>query len=143
MMAVKAQPDGYHTITPFYQCEDADAFMEFLKSVFEARQMQIMRMPDGHVAHAEFLIGDSRLMFSQGTNMPEGAYLYLEDVDATYGKALEAGAASVSEPADQFWGDRQAGVKDRWGNMWFLATRKEDVSEEELQKRMREQGVPQ
>jgi PhnB protein len=135
-MAVKARPDGYHTMTPFFQVENPDGFMQFIQSTYGAEQTQLIRMPDGHVAHAEFRIGDSPLMLTQGTNMPEGIYLYVEDVDSIYRKALDAGATSVTAPEDKFWGDRQAGVRDAWGNMWFLATRKEDVSEEELQRRL-------
>ncbi len=86
-------------------------------------------------------IGDSIVMmaepFGEWKSMPASLYLYTEDVDASYKRALEAGAASVSEPADQFYGDRSAGVKDPSGNYWGIATHVEDVSPEEMQKRMK------
>lgn len=137
-MTLSYKPDGYHTVTPFYQVEDADAFMSFLRDAFDARETQMIRTPEGTVAHAEFVIGDSPIMLTDGGTMPNGVYLYVPDVDSVYSKALQAGAASVSEPEDQFWGDRQAGVRDRWGNMYFIATRKEEVPEDELARRAQE-----
>lgn len=135
-MTTKFKPDAYHTITPFFQLRDADRFIEFIKTTFDAEQTEIMRAPDGHVAHAEFRIGDSTVMLAEGDPKPLGLYLYLEDVDAVYRKALQAGGKSSQEPTDQFWGDRQAAVLDQWDNMWFIATNKETVSPEELQRRM-------
>jgi uncharacterized glyoxalase superfamily protein PhnB len=95
--------------------------------------------PDGVVMHAEVRIGDSMVMLSDGGGewkpMPAVLYLYVPDADATYRRALDAGATSVQEPTTQFYGDRHGGVRDPSGNVWWIATRVEDVSPEELQKR--------
>jgi PhnB protein len=135
-MAVKAKPDAYRTLTPFFQVQEADRFIEFMKTVFGAQETEMMRRPDGTVAHAEFRIGDSMVMLGQSETMPLALYVYLDDVDGVFRKGLEAGGASEQDPVDQPWGDRQASVKDPWGNLWFIATHKEDVSMEELERRM-------
>ncbi|CAN5371059.1 hypothetical protein BH18THE2_BH18THE2_33350 [soil metagenome] len=98
-------------------------------------------MPDGTIGHAEVRLGDSVIMVSdaQGEEykpMQSGIHLYVEDCDSIYKRALEAGATSIMEPADQFYGDRSAGVKDQFGNRWWIATHKEDLSKEEIAKRM-------
>ena len=89
--------------------------------------------------HAEVKIGDSRIMLAEAcgawTPMPTMIHLYVPDTDATYRSALEAGATSLQEPADQFYGDRSGGVKDAFGNHWWIATHKEDLSAEEMQRR--------
>jgi uncharacterized glyoxalase superfamily protein PhnB len=94
---------------------------------------------NGRVMHAEVTLGDSRIMMGEpmGEFAPTaaGIYLYLPDVDAAYKRALEAGATSLMEPADQFYGDRSAGVKDSQGNMWWIATHVEDVAPEEMRRR--------
>jgi PhnB protein len=131
-----SKPAGYHTLTPFFQVDDAAGFVEYVRKVFDARETEMMRMPDGRITHAEFEIGDSKVMVGQGDTMPIALYAYLEDVDDAYNKALQAGGESSEAPNDKFWGDRQGAVKDRWGNMWFLATHKEDVPMDELQRRM-------
>jgi uncharacterized glyoxalase superfamily protein PhnB len=136
MATIKGKPDNYHTLTPFFQLRDADKFVDFVKDVFSAEVTELMRRPDGAVAHAEFRIGDSTAMLAEGDPMPLATYVYLEDVDAVYQKALAAGGITSQEPTDQFWGDRQAAVLDKWNNMWFIATNKEEVSAEELQRRM-------
>ena len=135
-MAAKFKPDEYHTLTPFTTVSGADGFVEFLKEAFGADVTEMMRMPDGRIAHAEARIGDSLLMLTDGAPMPIALYVYLPDADGAYRSALRAGATSHQEPAAQMWGDRQAAVKDSWGNMWFLATHEEDVSPEEMEKRM-------
>lgn len=98
-----------------------------------------MPLADGTIMHAEVRIGDSVVMMGESggefTPMPASIHLYVEDTDATYKRALRAGATSLREPADQFYGDRSAGVKDLAGNHWWIATHKEDVSPEELEKR--------
>ena len=95
--------------------------------------------PGGVVMHAEVNIGNSRLMISEAMQTPPAAgsfYLYLNDVDAMYKRAVAAGAKSEREPKDEFWGDRTAMVKDPFGNSWSLATDTEDVPPEEMGKRM-------
>jgi PhnB protein len=139
-MAAKFQPDGYHTLTPFFQVEDADAFMTFVTAVFSAEETEVIRRPDGRVGHAELRIGDSLLMLAEGDRMPIAVYVYLPDVDSVYARALGAGATASSEPADQFWGDRQGAFRDAWGNMWFVATHREDVPVAELQRQMEAQA---
>jgi PhnB protein len=136
MATTKGKPDNYHTLTPFFQLRDAQKFLGFVKEAFAAEVTELMLRPDGAVAHAEFRIGDSTAMLAEGDPMPLATYVYLEDVDAFYQKALAAGGITSQEPTDQFWGDRQAAVLDKWNNMWFIATNKEEVSAEELQRRM-------
>ena len=138
-MAVKAIPDGYHTITPYVVVEGAAKFIEFLAQAFGAKVKERMDRPDGKVAHAEVWLGDSILMLGETTPQAKpqsaGIYLYVPDVDATYGSALAAGATSEAEPANQFYGDRNARVRDAWGNSWAMATHVEDVPPEEMMRR--------
>ena len=136
---VKPIPDGYHTVTPYLIVEGVAGLIDFLKQAFDAVETERMPGPDGKVGHGEVRIGDSVVMMGEASGdwkpMPGSIYLYVNDTDATYKRALDAGATSVMEPADQFYGDRNAGVKDASGNMWWIATRKENVSPEELRKR--------
>ncbi len=138
-MAVKPIPDGYHTVTPYLTVQRAAKLIEFLQQAFEAREIERMTQPDGTIRHAEVRIGDSVVMMSESGGerepMPSAIYLYVNDTDAVYKRALQAGATSLMEPADQFYGDRSAGVKDLSGNYWWIATHKEDVPPEELKKR--------
>ena len=139
-MAVKPVPDGYHTVTPYLVVQGAAQLIEFLKRAFDARDVhECMRRPDGTVAHAELRIGDSVVMLADAAGdhkpLPCALYLYVPDVDATYKRALQAGATSVMEPANQFYGDRNAGVKDPVGNLWWIATHVEDVPPEEMARR--------
>lgn len=141
-MAVKYQPDTFHTVTPFLVVKDAAGVMEFAKKVFDAVEIDRMSMPDGTVAHGEIKIGDSVIMLGEAGGpylpMPSMLYVYVKDADAVYKKAIEAGAESVTEPKDQFYGDRSGGVRDKSGNQWWMATHIEDVSPEELKKRSEE-----
>jgi len=139
-MAVKPVPDGYHTVTPYLVVRGATRTIEFARKAFGAEMMEEpVKRPDGTIMHAQFKIGDSIVMISDGNeqNPPTTSmlYLYVPNVDAAYQRAVKAGATSVMEPADQFYGDRSAGVKDAAGNQWFLGTHIEDVSPAELQKR--------
>lgn len=141
-MSVKTIPEGYHTVTPFLTIPGAAELIDFLKTAFHAHEKERISMPDGSLAHAEVWIGNSIIMLGEPTGecvtMPGAFFLYVDDMESAYKRALEAGATSTMEPADQFWGDRLAAVKDRFGNIWNLATHVEDVSEEELQRRMAE-----
>jgi len=136
---VKAVPEGYHTITPYLIVDGADKLIEFLKAAFGATVTMTMTQPDGKIGHTELRIGDSMLMMSEARGewpaMPVMLYLYVEDVDATYQKAIDAGATSIMPVKDQFYGDRSGGVKDMCGNQWFIGTHKEDMSPEELNRR--------
>jgi PhnB protein len=141
MTSVKSIPDGYHTVTPYLLVQGADKLIDFAKKAFNATETGRYSMPDGSVGHAEIRLGDSVIMLSDAmgeANKPTsaGIHLYVEDCDATYQRALDAGATSTMQPADQFYGDRSAGVKDPFGNRWWIATHKEDLSKEEIAKRM-------
>lgn len=138
-MAVKPIPEGYHTVTPYLVVPDAAGLIDFLKRAFGAQELERMAGPDGSVRHAAVRIGDSMVMLGGASGewkpLPAMLYLYVEDTDGTYARALAAGATSVMEPADQFYGDRNAGVKDASGNLWWIATHQEDVPHEELVRR--------
>jgi uncharacterized glyoxalase superfamily protein PhnB len=139
IMAVKPIPDGYHSVTPYLTVRGVPMLIDFMRQAFEAQEVERVTRPDGTVGHAEVKIGDSIVMMGEANSewqpMPGAIYLYVNDVDATYKRALRAGAVSTMEPVDQFYGDRSAGVKDPSGNQWWIATHKEDLSREELMKR--------
>jgi PhnB protein len=132
-------PKGFGTVTPFLTVTEAAKLIEFLQQAFAAQVKFRMDAPDGSVRHAEVKIGDSMIMIGQveaGKEMHSMLHLYVPDTDVLYRSALAAGATSIREPADQFYGDRSAGVRDPWGNQWWMATHMEDVSQEELERRM-------
>jgi PhnB protein len=138
-MAVKAVPDGYGTVTPFVNVKGNAKFIDFLKAAFGAEEIMRMPGPGGVVMHAEVSIGNSRMMLGEAMQtppMPGSFYVYVGDVDAMYKRAVGAGATSQTPPTDQFWGDRMCTIKDSFGNTWSLATHKEDVTPEEMAKRM-------
>lgn len=141
-MAVNSVPDGYHTVTPYLIVRDAAGLIDFMQQAFDAQGKERLERPDGSIMHAEVQIGDSVVMLAQADDdeqtRPAMLHLYLEDADATYRQALAAGATSLQEPADQFYGDRSAGVQDTFGNQWWLATHVEDVSPEEMMRRAQE-----
>ena len=144
-MNVKAIPEGYHTITSYFAVRDAAGLIKFLKRAFDAREIELLAMPDGTVMHAQMQVGDSMVMIGhvppdtpEQKLMPAMLYMYVNDVDAAYKKAIEAGGKSVMEPVDQFYGDRSGALNDPAGNQWWIATRKEDVSAEELMRRASE-----
>jgi len=136
---VKAVPEGYHTVTPYLVVEGVPRLIDFLKAAFDAVEIERVPGPDGKISHAEVRIGDSVVMMGEASGewkpMPTMIYLYVSDADASYKRALDAGATSLMEPMDQFYGDRNGGVKDPCGNQWWVATRKENVSPEELRRR--------
>ena len=136
---IPATPNSYHTLTPYLTVSEAGKFIEFLETVFNGRVSERIMRPDGKIAHADVRIGDSTIMLTDATDdwpaMPAGIYVYVDNADATYEKALNAGAKSLMEPADQFHGDRMAGARDTFGNTWWIVTHIETVTSEELQKR--------
>lgn len=138
-MAVKPIPDGYHTLTPYLTVRGVAKLIDFLKQAFDAQEVERMAQPDGTVRHAEVRIGDSIVMLGEAGGqwqpMPASLYMYVTDTDAVYKSALRAGGTSVMEPANQFYGDRNAGVKDPCGNQWWIATRIENLSHQELERR--------
>jgi PhnB protein len=120
--------------------------LDFLQRAFDAQSLlNPMMRPDGSIGHAEVRIGDSIIMMGEPMDdmppMPGSLYLYVNDTDAVYQRALQAGATSLMEPADQFYGDRSAGVKDAVGNQWWIATHKEDVPPDEMLKRAKAAGL--
>jgi PhnB protein len=139
-MAVKPIPEGFHTITPYIMIKDASKLAEFIKKAFDGKEIEIVRTPDGAIMNAQFKIGDSIIMFAEAMGnipaLPAGIYMYVEDADSVYKKAVAAGGVSTMEPADMFYGDRSGGVKDPCGNYWWFATHIEDVPAEELNNRM-------
>ena len=144
-MTVKPIPQGYHTITPYLVVQRAAQLIDFLKQAFEAEEILHMAQPDGTITHAEVKIGDSGVMISEASGdfkpMPAMLHLYVEDTDSVYRRALRAGATSLREPEDQFYGDRTGGVQDASGNQWWIATHIEDVSADELAKRAVDQAA--
>jgi PhnB protein len=143
-MAVQPIPDGYHSVTPYLTVHGADQLIEFLKQAFAAEERERFLRPDGAIMHAEVKVGDSIIMLAEANEQwqprPGMLYLYVPDTDATYRRALDAGASSLMEPADQFYGDRNAGVTDPSGNSWWIATHVEDVSKEEMERRAAERA---
>jgi PhnB protein len=117
--------DTYRTVTPYLVVPDADAELTFLKAAFGGTEVNCQRSPDNTVMHAEIKIGDSLVMLGQAGGRwqprPASLYLWVEDVDATYARALQAGATSESEPEDKPYGHRNGGVIDRNGVTWWIA----------------------
>ncbi len=132
-------PKGFHTVTPVLTVREAAKLIDFLKQAFDAEEVYRLDGPNGTVMHAEMKIGDSIIMAGEATDqwkpMQATVALYVRDADEWYQRALRAGATSVREPSDQFYGDRSAGVKDFAGNHWWIHTHIEDVPPEELKKR--------
>ncbi|MEP2103492.1 MAG: VOC family protein [Parasphingorhabdus sp.] len=141
--------DGYHSVTAYLTVDDAAAAIDFYKAAFGAEE--VMRMPMGDkIGHADILIGDSHIMLSDefpdmdklGPKARGGAtcslMIYVENADAAFDKAVAAGATAVRPVEDQFYGDRSGWVKDPFGHEWTLSTHIEDVSPEELNRRMAE-----
>lgn len=139
MSSAKPIPDGYHTVTPMLCARDADKLLRYLEQAFDARLKERHDHPDGRIMHAEIRIGDSLVMLSEASEpmppMPASLYLYVPDVDAVHASAVAAGGESLMAPADMFWGDRSASVKDPAGNMWWISTHVEDVAPDELDRR--------
>jgi PhnB protein len=143
-MAVAPIPPGYHTVTPYFTVEGGARFIAFLQAAFGAELRHRHDREDGAVANAELRVGSSMIMVSDARDpwkpMPLSTYLYVEDADAVYRAAMAAGATSLYEPTDMFYGDRSGGVQDAWGNVWWVGTRIEEVSDEELLRRMKERA---
>src|SRR5262245_24210368 len=146
-MSVKPIPDGYLGATPCLCCRDAASALEFYKKAFGASVVMCMSAPDGRVGHAEIRIGSAVIMI--GDEYPEYGfrgpqtlggspvtiYIYVEDVDAFVERAVAAGAQLTQPVNDAFWGDRCGKLQDPYGHVWYIATRKEEVSPEEMTRR--------
>jgi PhnB protein len=140
---VKPIPDGFHTVTPYLIVDGAKKVIDFMQHALGAKHDHEPTLrPDGTIMHATLKIGDSMVMVSDASEhakaMPVMLYLYVPNVDAAYQLAIKAGATSIMEPADQFYGDRSGGVRDAAGNSWFFGTHIEDVAPAELKKRAAE-----
>jgi PhnB protein len=152
-MSVKPIPDGYTSLTPYLVCKDAAKAIEFYSKAFGGKEIMRMPGPNGRVMHAEMTIGNAVLMLSDENE--ERGYLspqsiggtatsimfYTDDVDTVFNRAVALGAKVEMPPADMFWGDRMGNLKDPFGHNWAVATHKEDVSPDEMQKRMQTMGV--
>jgi PhnB protein len=141
-------PDGFHTVTPYLTARNAAKAIEFYIRAFGAHERGVLSMPGGKIGHCELMIGNSVIMLADefpehGNKSPEafngspvGLALYVENVDEAFERAVKAGA-TVKEPvSDKFWGDRAGSVTDPFGHKWTLLTHIEDVSFEEMKKRM-------
>ena len=148
-MPVSSVPEGFHTFTPYLIIQGASEAIEFYKQAFGATE--VMRLEyAGHVGHAEIQIGDSRIMLAEEApeagfigpaelpGSPIGIVLYVEDVDAVYARAIQAGAEEKLPVADQFYGDRAGTLIDPYGHRWTVMTHVEDLDAEELQRRFTE-----
>src|SRR5207237_10641346 len=118
-------PEGLRSVTPFLHPQGASKMIEFLKAAFFASETSRTQSPQGRILHAVVTIGDSALELgdAHGTWQPLPAtfYLYVDDVDGWYRRAIDAGAASIAAPANQQFGDRSAAVSDPFGNKWYMA----------------------
>lgn len=140
--------DNYHDVTPYLCVSDAARAIEFYKEAFGATEIMRMEAPGGKIGHAELRIGDSVVMLAD--EMPEMAfrspqslggtsahfYIYDADVDAFVERAVAAGAKLTQPVKDQFYGDRSGGVEDPFGHRWYIATHMEDLTPEEVKRRM-------
>jgi PhnB protein len=146
-MTVKAIPDGYHKITPYLVVKGGAKAIAYYTSVFGAKEF--VRMPgekDGEIGHAELKIGDSVVMLADETSEHRGPeavggspvtlLLYVEDVDTTFARAIAAGGSAIRPVVDQFYGDRSGLLRDPFGHLWMVATHTEDVTPEEMERRI-------
>lgn len=141
-------PAGHRTVTPYLSIKNAAQALEFYQQAFGATEKYKLMMPDGRLGHAEIRLGDSIIMLADefpeyGGKAPDTLggspvciHLYVEDVDAFVKKAVAAGARERKPVIDQFYGDRSGQLEDPFGHLWWVATHKEDVSPEEMQKRV-------
>jgi PhnB protein len=143
--AKRPVPEGYHTITPQLTLDNAAQAIDWYKKALGAEEVSRNVGPDGKIMHAEIRVGDSRVMVNDAVmggkgpkaigGSPASLWLYVDDCDALFNRAVSAGA-QVKMPMDnQFWGDRCGAVTDPHGYSWSIATRKEDLTQQEMQKR--------
>jgi PhnB protein len=146
-MTIKPIPDGYHSVTPYLSIKGAAEAIEFYKRAFSATELFRLVTPSGEIGHAEIKIGDSPIMLADACEEgpfrnPQslggssvGLHVYVEDVDALFDRAVDAGAKAVRPVQDQFYGDRTGTLEDPFGHIWFLATHKEELTPEEINRR--------
>ena len=140
---VQPIPKGYGSVQPALNLTDAKAAMSFVKQVFGGKVIEQMAGDDGKLMHGAVKVGDSVVMFSDAMNEPVRAgnlIVYVPNVDKTFAKAVKAGAKTLAEPSDQFWGDRFARFEDPFGNRWGVATHIENVSSKQMKKRLSQLG---
>jgi PhnB protein len=140
-----AIPEGYHTVTASLTLDEAAKAIDWYERAFGAEEVARNAAPDGRILHAEIRIGDSRVMLNDAVmggksartfgGSPASLWLYVEDCDALFNRAVAAGAQPLMPLADQFWGDRFGAVTDPFGYRWSIATHTEDLSVEEIQRR--------
>ena len=145
--AVKAIPEGYHSVTPYLIFSGAGDAIAFYKRALGAEEVMRMADPGGRIQHAEIKIGDSRIMLADEHpeiqalspktvgGSPVTIHLYVGDVDGAVERAVAAGAKLIRPVADQFYGDRVGGIEDPFGYRWFIATHKEDLTMDEIRQR--------
>ena len=145
--SVSPVPVDYHTVTPYLLVAGASDAMEFYEKAFGAQEVMRLQSPDGKVGHAEIKIGDSHVMLADehpdmdflgpksrgGTTV--SLLVYVEDVDAIFARAIEAGAEELKPLCDQFYGDRSGTVVDPWGHIWTVASRIENLTVQQVQER--------
>ena len=151
-MAVQPIPDDYQTAVPYLIVKGAARALAFYQQAFGATEVMRLSQPDGRVGHAEIRIGKAPVMLADefpemgivgpqpGSRSPVGLLLYVEDVDARFNRAVAAGATVERPVKDQFYGDRSGTLTDPFGHVWTLATHKEDVSPEEMDRRQQAAG---
>jgi len=136
----KPIPEGYSAVTPYLVVPDVKGLMDFLTRAFGATVHLKMEMPGGGIAHADMLVFGSHVMMGQAgphhAAVPAMLHLYVDDADAVHARALAAGGVPDQPVKDQFYGDRSGSVKDANGNIWWIATHKEDLSEQQIAQRM-------
>jgi len=138
-MPVKPIPEKYHSVTPYILVPDVSKLIEFIEKAFGGIVIEKITAPEGLIMHAEIKVGNSIIMMGHASGKSKITksifYIYTEDTDTVYMRAIASGASSLMEPADQYYGDRNAAVYDMFGNQWWIAAHFEDVSNEELIKR--------
>lgn len=140
--SVRAVPEGLQTVTPYLVADNAAKLIEFMRKAFDGKVTFISNRDDNRIMHATVSIGTSTIMIAdtmEGMQPQTGMlYVYLEDADRAFKKAIEAKATSIQEPKTEFYGDRAGAVRDEWGNVWWIATHVEDVAPDELERRAKE-----
>jgi PhnB protein len=146
---VRAIPEGYHTVTPYLTCKNAAQAIDYYKSIFGATEVMRMASPHGKIGHAELKIGDSFVFVSDefpgmnsaptpGVKNACGLFIYLENVDDFFNRAVAAGATVDMPLQNQFWGDRYGKLTDPFGHQWGLSQHVEDVAPDEMERRSKE-----
>ena len=139
-MSINYKPDNYPTVSSYFMVKDVAMFMDFMVRAFGGKKIEQITDKGSTIIHGEIRIEDSVIMAGRETpDFPafkSMVYIYTKDIDALYQQALKAGATSIKEPADQFYGDRSGGVEGPYGNFYWLATHMEDVSDEEIKWRV-------